>query len=943
MRAVKNHRSTEKRGPVLCALVLAVAVLAGPALAANDPKASRFYEDALKRFENKDHAGAIVQLKNALQIDRNNLAVQVLMGKASLATGQVVAAEVAFNDALKLGVDRAEVVVPLGRALVAQGKHKELFENSRFDPSGLPGQVKSVLLLVLASAKADLGDAGAALRLIEQARAIDPGALDAWLAEIPVRILGRQFREAAAAADKALAIAPKSAEAHYQRGSIAHATGQLEPAQRAYDKALEFQADHVEALVARAGLLLDLGRTEAAERDLAALKKAAPDEPRAAFLRALLAERRGDGPAARAALAGITGLMDPVPLDFIRYRPQLLTLAALAHAGLDNSEKAKPYLEALLRIQPGSSAAKLLARIQLNDRNVELATATLETYLRVHPGDSQAVALLASAFLAQGRHARATQLMQAAMRVDDSAQMRTMMGMSLLGARRPADAATEFEAAFKKDPSRVEAATALVFLSMQAGKTDAANAAMQQLIKHRADHAGVQNLAGMLRVANKDTVGARAAFERAAKLDPAFDAPVLNLARLDAAAGQADPAVARLRALLARNERHVEALLELGRIGESRGQTDDARMWLEKAEAASASEDIQAAVALVEFHLRGGRAEAAMEARKKLAARAPNNPRALIVGSRALLAGGDTKGALTQLSNAGRLASYDAKLLLEVALLQAGARDLAAAAYTLDKALQVDPHALAIQALKVDVDLRRGEHAAAEARAREVAAKHPKKSLGHSLLGDVALVRGQAAVAAGHYQRALQVEPRSETLLRQFRAQHMVDAAAAVRLAEQWLRSNPKDGPVMRALADAHAAAGRYPQARAGYEALLKVHPADADAWNNLANVLVRMNDPAAALKAAEAAQSRSPASAHILGTLGWAAFHAGQVERALQALRDARLRDPANADTRYFLATVLASNGRGTEARDELQTALREGRGFAHEKQARALLDTLR
>ena len=94
-------------------------VLAAAPAAAADARASRFYEDALARYEKQDLAGAIIQLKNALQIDRNMLPVHVLMGKALLQNGEAVAAEVALTEALRLGVNRAEVVMPLAQAFVA--------------------------------------------------------------------------------------------------------------------------------------------------------------------------------------------------------------------------------------------------------------------------------------------------------------------------------------------------------------------------------------------------------------------------------------------------------------------------------------------------------------------------------------------------------------------------------------------------------------------------------------------------------------------------------------------------------------------------------------------------------------------------------------------------------------------------------------------------------
>ncbi len=123
----KSHTPTARTGlPALQLSALAIALASTLAMAAPDPEASRFYEDALQRFEKRDMPGAIVQLKNALKADNKNLAVQVLLGKALLANGEVAAAEVAFNEALRLGVNRAEVVVPLARSLVGQARLAEV-------------------------------------------------------------------------------------------------------------------------------------------------------------------------------------------------------------------------------------------------------------------------------------------------------------------------------------------------------------------------------------------------------------------------------------------------------------------------------------------------------------------------------------------------------------------------------------------------------------------------------------------------------------------------------------------------------------------------------------------------------------------------------------------------------------------------------------------------
>ena len=68
---------------------------------------------------------------------------------------------------------------------------------------------------------------------------------------------------------------------------------------------------------------------------------------------ALIAERSGRNAEAKVALNAVTRLIDPIPIEYLRYRPQILMLGGLAHFGLNQTEKAKPYLEAVLRQQPG--------------------------------------------------------------------------------------------------------------------------------------------------------------------------------------------------------------------------------------------------------------------------------------------------------------------------------------------------------------------------------------------------------------------------------------------------------------------------------------------------------------------------------------------------------------------------------------------------------------
>ncbi|MFM9917255.1 MAG: XrtA/PEP-CTERM system TPR-repeat protein PrsT [Rhizobacter sp.] len=937
---MKIHSSLNRSARALLIALLVASAL--PGIAAPDTKASRYYEDALVRYNKKDIPGAIIQLKNALQVDKGMLPVHVLLGKALLANSEVIAAEVAFNEALRLGVNRAEVVVPLARSVMAQGRLQEMLDKPVFATAGLPGAIQVQLLLLRASATVDLGGSNNAMKAIEEARALDPGSPDSWLAEVPMRIRAGQFHEAQVAVDRALLLAPASAEAFYLRGTVAHVRADSAVAMSSYSKALQLQPSHTEALVSRAGLLMDQQRVSEAASDVVELLRTSPGDPRGHYLDSLISERRGKPADAKAALNKITALLDPLPIDSLRYRPQALMLGGLAHYGLNEREKAKPYLEAAQRAQPGSGVSKLLAQIYLSDKNIDRAIASLDAYLKLQPNDSQALLLLASSHMAQGRHARATQLMQDAMRVQDRPDFQTMLGMSLVGSGKYGDALAALETSFRKDPNQFQAGVALATLYLQGGQAARSVQVAESLAKQRPGSPGVQNLLGMARAGNGDRTGAKAAFEAALRLDASFAEPLVNLARMEVDAKAYDAASARLNDLLARDAKNLDALGEMARLAEKRGQVNEAQRWLEKAVDFSSPSNLQPGLALVEFHLRNSNPGAAQQAAKALAAKAPEALPVLLASARTSLASGDAMSARTSLSRAATQASRNPPMLLQIALLQSSAGHLPGAAYTLDKALIERPDFLPAQALLAEIEMRQAQWDKAEQHVRQIIASHPKAGIGYGLRGDLAAARGQRGAAVDAYRQAHQIEQSSASLMRLYRAIAPNDGPAAVQLADQWLKSHPQDAVVRRAVADGHARIGNLATARTAYEALLKITPDDAEVLNNLANVLLLSKDPGA-LKVAEEALSRDPKAPHILGTVGWASYKAGQNDRALQYLRDARLRDPSNRDTRYFLGAVLAGTGRVVEAREELEAALTGDRDFANAKDAQQLLRTLK
>lgn len=923
-------------------VLLAVLCSASSMVFAQGNMSSPFHEDALQRFEKKDYPGSIIQLKNALKQTPNNLPVQLLLGKALLENGDVVAAEVAFNEALRLGVNRAEVVTQLGQSMVAQGKQQDMLSHPALQPAGLPNGIQLKMHLLRAGAQADLGQTAPALLSIDEARRLDNRSPEVWLAEVPIRIRSRQFTEALQAADRALGIAPQLAEAHYQRGSILHVQGDLNGARASYTRALQLDAGHAEALIAQIGLHLDANRMDDAVRDVATLRRISPKEPRGSYLKALLAERQGRVPEAQAALREVTALLDPVPMSFMRYRSQLLMLNGLAHHGLNEPGKARQYLEAFLRTQPNSPVSRLLARIYLSTGSVNEAGTLLENYLRSQPGDGLASNLLGSVYIAQGKHARAAALMQQTIKLQDLPDYRTTLGMSLLGSGQTTGALAELEAAYRKDPKQVAAAIVLSQLYLREGQQAKGLALIQTLVKQQPANASLHNLLGMALVQNGDAQAARASFEKAAQLSPELTQAQLHLVRLDLEARALHAAEQRLTRLLKANPRNTDALAEMARVADLRGKAAEARTWLEKARDNSGPRELRWNLALVDLHLRAGRPEQALAEARIAQGKSSDNITGLLLYSRAQLAMGDAQGARGTLGRATRLADFDADLQVDIASQQLAAHNPDGAYYSLDKALAGQPDSLPAQVLMARVEFQRGEVAKAEQRARSIVQKHPRRAVGHMLMGDLASAQNHPGPALEAFRKAHAVEPSSGTTLRLMQTlETQGNDKGAREAATQRLRQTPKDAVVLHALAGLHARAGRYADAGQSYQALLLFQPQDVSALNNLANVQLKLGDKGA-LQTAEKAHGLAPTNALVIDTLGWAHHHFGQHDLALSLLRDARLREPANPEIRYHLAKVLVQTGRQGEALEELREAMKSGRPFEGAGDAEQLLKSL-
>lgn len=903
-----------------------IAVFAGsqPAFAGRKQEdAARYYEDALTRFQQNDAAGAILQLKNALQQDPGMLTARVLLGKAYLSQRDPVSAEQELSKALELGVDRSEVVVAMAEALLGQGKYKELLE--RYTPEGLPVMQQVGLLLVRGQAYRTLGNTRAALRAFQDAATLDPKSVPALLAQAD--LLGSQGKRAEATSllDRAMAMAPNDASIWRVKASFAQSAGNAQGALAAYSKSIALDPQSADARVGRAALLMGLGRDSEAEVDVEYLHKESPKEPRGLYLRAVYLARKGDGSGARDAMQEVARSIDRVPRTVLKQQAApLLMVAGLAHYGLGEGEKARSYFQDYLAIDPDDPGArKLLGSILLGQGDIKGAIATLELAQRAAPSDPQVLSLLAVAQMARGQYRGAARYLEQALQAGPgNANARASLGLSLLGIGQRDLALDHLRQAFAKDPSQYRTGAALTVLYLRQRQFKDAVSVAETVAQRDPSDVAALNLLGVAKAAAGDRAGARAAYLKAIAADPKFAAAQLNLGKLDLLEGNQAAARERFLAMLKSRPKDTQVMYELAQLDETAGKPVEAVGWLEKAHALD-RRDILVTTRLVELQLRLKNVEPALSAARETDSALPDNLNALAALGQAYVAAGNLTQGRAAFERMELLAGVDAEWQYRIAHYQVSAGNLRAAARCLDKALSSQPDHLPAQVLLTEVEAQSGDLVKADLRAKAIAGRYPKSAIGKRLLGDVAMAQRNYPGAIAAYRSALAAEPTTDGAIRLSHAYVQSGSPAkAAEYLESWVRANPNDIVAMHALAEAHLGAGNLAGARVGYEQLLKLVGEQPSILNNLANILAKQGD-ANAVSYAERAHAAAPNDAAVLDTLGWVLVQQGQPDKALPYLREARLRDSKSDEIRYHLAVALSRTGRPDEARGVLEQVI--------------------
>jgi len=917
----------------------------GPAVDAES--AAEYYEKALVAHNLGEVRSAYIYLKNALKEDPLLLPAHLLLGKIFLSLGQGENAEKQLLIADGLGAHRSLIQNSLARSYLMQGKPEQLIDE--LFPIGTAPEEDAELLALRGEAHLELEQFFDAQRSFTQAWEMNPDSVAAVLGRVQVMLLQGELERARNLAREAVEIAPKHARAWYLKGKLANSAGDYSGALADYTQAAELLPSYLPAQIARITLLLRLARAEEAADVAAEIREIFPNDPRTHFVAAVVQMRLGQEQVAEAALTDAYNLIKRFPRELIEGHMPTLLLAGIVTFNLKQWEQAEDYLSLYLSEEPTATGPRvLLARIELEQRSQpEKAIRLLESAVERTPGNVQALSILAEAYMKTGQHLKAAQLLRdASRRRENDILLRTQRAVNEFGLGRRSSAIEELSSVFEVRPDLSSAGATLVVMLLQERDFDEARDGARKLMLLVPDNLSYINLFGAAAFSAGDLDVAQWAFDLTLALDPAFYPARENLAELLIQRGDIALARGQLERVLDSEPEEVGALMLLARSFESEGDLEQALRLSERALGADPAA-VDVAIYQTELLLRMREPERAVRVAESVELRAanPDDAQLLATLSRAYIASGRRATAQVVLRRGSSLAGYDARTLLDIAMLQREAGDLDGALWSLQKATDGEPDFLPTRMKFVEMLIQLGRIAEAIPAAQELAKEYPNEPYADHLMGLIYQQQGQYKAAFDRFKVGLGKRDSPLLALRAFEAKRAAEGlAAAVAFLEQRTEGSSPDSVLVQTLAESYYALGEHDKALELFEQAKEDAPNNAMLLNNLAVIYNKTGDERA-LSYARRAYELLPTAPEIGDTLGWVLVQQGDLTEGLKHLRDARSRAATDPGISYHIAVALKGMGRTEEAMQELSELLRSsaGQGFEEQQQATELLDELR
>lgn len=322
--------------------------------------------------------------------------------RAALAQGDGIAAEARLREARAAGADDDSVRAMMGEALLAQGnlvRARKWLAPARFT---LPTRARGFRLLGQLEWRE--GRLPEAERAFDQALALAPHDAGLWVDIARLRLSGSENAQAIEAADRAVVLDPRNADALWFRALLIRRQYGFAASLPWFEAALRHAPGDSRILADQAATLGELGRYGDALEALRAAHRADAGNPVLLYNQAVIAARGGDRALARRLLGRSA--------NRVRDIPGALLLSAALDLDAGNVNIAVATADRLLRSQPGNlSAQEILARGLARSGDAGAVIARLSSLAESQRASAYLRAVVARAYEEVGKRDRAVALL----------------------------------------------------------------------------------------------------------------------------------------------------------------------------------------------------------------------------------------------------------------------------------------------------------------------------------------------------------------------------------------------------------------------------------------------------------------------------------------------------------------------------------------------------
>ncbi|RZV36706.1 MAG: PEP-CTERM system TPR-repeat protein PrsT [Chromatiales bacterium] len=886
-----------------------------------------------------EYRAAIIQLRNVLVEDPDHLEARLALATVLLGLNDIPTAQKELDRAIDLGGATADIERLHLNILAAKGEFTELLDAlSRTEPSLPPAEI----LDLRGEALLGLRNGPVAEENFNEWLQLEAGAPDAIVGLAKARALQGDAVAAIEMLETLLAKHADHAAGWLALGNIHYGLRDYESAAVGFRRSIESGQPethlirHIFALLGLSDCEILLGNVAAARDVVAALSRYAPGMPESALQRARVFQLEGDHAAAARELIDLLNI-DPNDI-------RIMMLLATNQWRAGNIYQAQEYLSRIVALAPGNiRARKMLAQIELQQRNTSLAVDILEPLLAENSDDTELLGLLAIADMQRGDSDVAINRLRIAAELSSgSPQAAIQLAEGYVRTGQPQEAVKllasyplSTQAPFKREQ-------VLLAAYRDAGRVQDAVAEAEALVAANADNILALELAARFYLSQEMFGDARSLLERSLALAPRGIQARLMLAKLDLNQSRLDAASENFQAVFDADTKNLTASLGLIQVALESGDRNRALDLLEKAYVENPGESLPALV-LANMYLEDGRNIDAMEVAATIADGDVRELSVVRSVGRIFFTAGDMRRAQEQFEIAVERSPQSVALMLDLTRALMSQRKYADAMLVTERAIATDPSSVPARVLQILTMIQLGQAGDAEQRALALAESHPSDA-------SVALARAEALAAMGDPRRAAAA----------FRAAaekgaglNAIVRETQMRMADgndpepeeslvNWIAENGGDAEARKALAGLYQFQGNRDAARDTYVALATDYPDDPVILNNLAIEYQLIGDLDQALKYATDARERQPQSGSIADTLGWIYRDLGDYANGVKHLREARRMSPDNKTIEYHLAATLADAGATDEAREILARLLQSNIAFPSRGDAEQLLARL-